>query len=66
MARSRKSQTKVGLNSKLSAVDLLTISYDGAAAIAEGAPIAVGATGAAVVPLTITDKLRSVIHDIEE
>ena len=50
MARSRKSQTKVGLNSKLSAVDLLTISYDGVAAIAEGAPIAVGGTGAAVVP----------------
>lgn len=50
MARSRKSQTKVGLNSKLSAVDLLTISYDGVAAFAEGAPIAVGGTGAAAVP----------------
>jgi len=47
MARSRKSQTKVGLNSKLSAVDLLTISYDGAATFAEGAPITITAGQAA-------------------
>lgn len=50
MARSRKSQTKVGLNSKLSAVDLLTLKYDGAAAFAEGAPVAIGSDGAAALP----------------
>lgn len=50
MVRSRKSQTKVGLNTKLSAVDLMTIAYDGQEAFIEGAPVARGADGSAVKP----------------
>jgi len=47
---SRKSQTMVTLNAKLSNVDLQTIPYDGTSAFLEGAPVKFGSTGLAAVP----------------
>jgi hypothetical protein len=49
MARAR-SQTKVSLNAKPSAVDLQTIPYDGTDAIEEGMPVVVNAQGFGVKP----------------
>lgn len=71
MARSRKSQTKVGLNSKLSAVDLLTISYDGATPFAEGAPVSLSAGQAAAatqgdtVFINFVDSARNDVMDAQ-
>lgn len=47
---SRKSQTVVALNAKLSNVDLQTIPYNGATYFAEGMPVKFGAGGMAVAP----------------
>jgi len=71
MARSRKSQTKVGLNSKLSAVDLLTISYDGSFAVTEGAPVSISAGQAAeatqgdTVFVNFVDSARNDVMDFQ-
>lgn len=47
---SRKSQTVVALNAKLSNVDLQTIPYDGTTYFAEGMPVKFGSGGVAVAP----------------
>lgn len=49
MARAR-SQTKVSLNAKPSAVDFQTIPYDGTDAIEEGMPVAINSLGFGVTP----------------
>lgn len=47
---SRKTQTKVTLNAKLSNVDIQAMRWDGQDAFIEGAPIKFGATGYAAQP----------------
>lgn len=50
MARFRKTSTKVGMNAKISSVNLQSIPTDGSTAFAEGAPVMFGSEGYAAVP----------------
>ena len=50
MARTRKSQTAVGLNAKIESLNLETIPYSGGATFVEGDPVSFGADGSAVKP----------------
>jgi len=50
MARFRKTSTKVGMNAKISSVNLQSIPTDGSTAFAEGAPVMFGSDGYAAAP----------------
>lgn len=50
MARFRKTSTKVGLNAKISSINLQSIPTDGGTAFIEGAPVKFGSEGYAAQP----------------
>jgi len=52
MARFRKTSTKVGMNAKISSINLQSIPTDGSTVFLEGAPVAFGSGGYAAVPTT--------------